>query len=286
MTGPRTAGLGDGRHVRVGDIHLHIREAGPADGPVLILLHGFPESGRAWRKLMRPLAARGFHVVAPDMRGYGKSNAPAGIEQYSLDLLVGDVIGLADALGVITFTLGGHDWGGIVAWAVAAGHPARLDRLVILNAPHGDTVAPELRRHPRQMLRSLYVGLFQLPIAPEAILEAFSYRALRHSLTRSARPGAFLGAELNDYAGEWALPGRLTAMLNYYRALRLPAAPLGRVTVPTLILWGMKDRFLGAHLATAAADMCDDVRLVRFNEATHWIHHEEARRIVAEIGPP
>jgi pimeloyl-ACP methyl ester carboxylesterase len=286
VTGAGAASAARSRHVAVGEIELHLREAGPPDGPLLILLHGFPESSRAWRKLMRPLAERGYHVAAPDLRGYGGSDVPEGIEQYRLDLLVADVIGLADALGAGTFVLAGHDWGGIIAWAVAARHPDRLKRLVILNAPHPDTMAAEMRRHPRQALRSFYVGLFQLPVAPELMLEAFGYRALRRSLTGTSRPGAFTAPELDDYAREWAAPGRLTAMLNYYRALRLPVAPLGRIIVPTLILWGMTDRFLGAHLATAAAAMCDDVRVVRFNEATHLIQHEEARRIVAELAQP
>lgn len=269
--------------ISINDINLHLYEDGPADGPLTILLHGFPESGRAWRKIMRQLGERGHRVVAPDLRGYGSSDAPAALAAYALDTLVRDVVGLADALGAETFTLVGHDWGGIIAWAVAAWHPERLKRLVILNAPHLGTVASELRRHPRQILRSLYVGFFQLPRLPERLLASFTYRALRRALSRTSRPGTFTAAELDGYVAEWRRPGRLTAMINYYRALRIPHPPLGRITVPTLILWGMKDRFLGAHLADAAAAMCDDARIVRFAECTHWVQHEEPRRIVAEI---
>ena len=269
--------------VRVGQLDFHIYEAGCADGPLLILLHGFPESGRAWCKLLPALVERGYRVVAPDMRGYGDSDAPQGLAQYALDLLADDIVGLADALGAETFTLAGHDWGGIVAWAVAARHPARLNRLVILNAPHPDTVAAEMRRHPRQILRSLYVGFFQLPRLPEAMLGAFAFRALRRSLARTSRAGAFTASDLDDYAAEWARPGRLTAMLNYYSALRLPHPPLGRITVPTVILWGMGDRFLGAHLCSAAAAMCDQVSVVDFANSTHWLHHEDPLRVAAEI---
>lgn len=269
--------------IGVGDLSFHLYEDGPRDGPLTILLHGFPESGRAWRKISRQLGERGHRVVAPDMRGYGGSDAPAGIAAYALDRLVGDVVGLADALGAETFTLVGHDWGGIIAWAVAARHPTRLRRLVILNAPHLDTVARALRRHPRQILRSLYVGFFQLPRLPEAMLGMFRFRALRRALSQTSRPGTFTAADLDGYVAEWMRPGRLTAMINYYRALRIPHAALGRITVPTLILWGMKDRFLGAHLADAGAAMCDDARIVRFADCTHWVQHEEPRRIVAEI---
>ncbi|MEN2791279.1 alpha/beta hydrolase [Sphingomonas oligophenolica] len=260
-----------------------MREAGPPDGPLLILLHGFPESSRAWRKILRPLGERGFHVIAPDMRGYGSSDVPEGIDAYCLDLLVADVIGLADASGAPTFTLAGHDWGGIVAWAVAARHSDRVHRLVILNAPHPDTMRQEMRRHPAQLLRSWYAGFFQIPRLPERLLSAFGYRALRRSLLQTSRPGSFDPGEIAAYVEEWARPGRLTAMVNYYRALRIPRAPLGRITVPTLILWGMKDRFLGAHLATAAAGMCDDARIVRFAQDTHWLQHENPRQVVVEI---
>jgi pimeloyl-ACP methyl ester carboxylesterase len=140
VTAAASGGATEGRDISVGDVRLHIREAGSPGAPLLILLHGFPESGRAWRKLMRPLAGRGFHVVAPDLRGYGASDAPDGVAQYRLELLVDDMIGLANALGADIFTLAGHDWGGIVAWAVAARHPDRLKRLIILNAPHPDTI--------------------------------------------------------------------------------------------------------------------------------------------------
>jgi pimeloyl-ACP methyl ester carboxylesterase len=269
--------------ITVGALRFNIYEAGPPDGPLMILLHGFPESGRAWRKLMRPLGERGFRVVAPDMRGYGGTEGPEGVDFYALDTLAADIVGLADALNAPTFTLIGHDWGGIVGWAVAARYAERVRRLVILNAPHPDTMSEQMRRHPRQAFRSLYVSFFQLRYLPEAMLRAFAFRVLRRSLVRSSRPGAFSAPDLHAYVGEWSKPGRLTAMLNYYRALRLPRPPLGRVRVPTLILWGMKDRFLGAHLAPAAAAQCDKARIVRFHENTHWIQHEDPRRVVTEI---
>lgn len=147
--------------ISIGALNLHIEEAGPTDGPLVILLHGFPETSRAWRKVMQPLADKGLRVVAPDLRGYGKSDVPAGRDAYALDTLAADIVGLADALGAPTFALVGHDWGGIVAWAVAARHPERLSRLIILNAPHADTVKAEMRAHPAQILRSLYVGFFR-----------------------------------------------------------------------------------------------------------------------------
>ena len=269
--------------IDVGGLRLNVQQAGPEEGPLLIMLHGCPESSRAWRKLMRPLGERGFHVVAPDMPGYGESDIAEGIEAYSLDRLVTDVIGLADAFGAATFALVGHDWGGIVAWAVAARHPERVRRLVILNAPHADTMNREMRHHPAQMLRSWYVGFFQIPRLPEMLMSAFRFRALRRSLTQTARPGSIDPGDIAAYVAQWSRPGRLAAMLAYYRALRILRTPLGRITVPTLILWGMKDRFLGSHLASAASAMCDEARIVRFAQDTHWLHHENPRQVVVEI---
>ncbi len=268
-----------------GGLRLHVVEAGPEDGPPLILLHGFPEFWWAWRHQIAPLAARGFRVVVPDLRGYGLSDAPQGLPAYRLDVLVEDVTGLADALGAARFDLAGHDWGGVIAWAVAARHPDRIRRLVILDAPHPDIPARRALRHPTQALRSSYVALFQLPRLPEALLRARGFAALRALMQGTARPGAFAPGDLDRYAEGWARPGRLTAMLGYYRALRhrkRPPQP-GRIAPPTLVLWGERDGFLGHHLARAALDLCDDGRLVVLGGTTHWLHLEAPARVTAEI---
>ena len=138
------------RHGRfsTGTATLHVVEAGPADGPAVILLHGFPEFWWGWRAQIAPLAAAGFRVVVPDQRGYGESDKPEGIDAYRGSRLAGDVVGLADALGIDRFHLVGHDWGGVVAWATAALHPARVDRLAVLNAPHPDSWRSYVLRHP------------------------------------------------------------------------------------------------------------------------------------------
>lgn len=252
---------------------LNVIEGGPADGPPIILLHGFPESGRTWGPVLAPLAARGFRVIAPDMRGYANSDAPAGLAPYALPLLAEDVVALADACGLDRFDLVGHDWGGVVAWAVAGWYGDRLNRLVVLAAPHPDIMAGVIRRHPSQLLRSLYVGFFQLPRLPEAMLRARRFHRLRRALVRSARPGTFSPAALDRYAADWN--ERLTPMLNYYRALRLARPKVGRITVPTHILWGAQDRFLSAPLAFASAAMCRDAAVELRVDATHWLHLEQ-----------
>ena len=158
------------RHVEAPDgTRIHVTAAGPGTGEPIVLLHGFPDMSWGWRKQMAPLADAGFRVLAPDLRGYGRSDCPSGIGAYALDKLVADVMAVG---GGAPFHLAGHDWGGIVAWAVAARHPANVKALTILNAPHLDAVAGVLRHHPRQIVRSAYVGFFQMTGFAEALLRA------------------------------------------------------------------------------------------------------------------
>ncbi|NNM76545.1 alpha/beta hydrolase [Sphingomonas sp. ID1715] len=270
------------RRVAIGAIALHVVEAGPVSAPTVMLLHGFPEFWWAWRRIIDPLAAAGLRVIVPDMRGYNLSDAPDGVTNYRTEVLADDIAGLATALDLTTFALVGHDWGGLVAWAVAARHPERLDRLVILDAPHPDVWTGYALRHPRQALRSSYVGWFQLPLLPEAALRALDFATLRSSLQTSARPGTFTPAELDRYAEAWRRPGRLTAMLNYYRALPRSSQTIGRIAVPTKILWGQDDGFLDTALAALSRDQCDAGEAVIL-DATHWLHLEDPDRVAGEI---
>ncbi|MCJ2013829.1 alpha/beta fold hydrolase [Methylobacterium sp. J-076] len=265
------------RRVDLGAVSLHVAEAGPADGPVVMLLHGFPESWAGWRRQIGPLAKAGWRVIVPDQRGYGRSDRPEGIAAYHLDRLAGDVVALVTACGVTRFHLVGHDWGGLVAWWTASLHPDRIARLAILNAPHPGIVGGYMRRHPGQWLRSYYVAAFQIPGLPERLLVADDARALRRALATTSRPGTFSGAELAAYAADWTAPGAMMAMLAWYRALvRLPRRDPPRVRMPTLVLWGARDHALQPGLAEASLRLCDDGRIHWFPEATHWLQHEEA----------
>lgn len=278
------AGMRSAHHA-LGDISLHTVEAGPDDGPLLILLHGFPAFWWAWRRQIAPLAEQGYHVVAPDMRGYNRSDAPQDIASYRLETLTADVLALADACGAEEFILVGHDWGGVVAWNLASSHPGRVTRLAILNAPHPDLWLTVMKRRPTQALRSSYAAFFQLPRIPEAVLGAANFRILRELMRRSAREGTFTPDVLDRYVEAWSRPGVLTGMLNYYRALRqrrLPDEP-GRVRVPALVLWGENDVALEQHVARAALETCDDGRLEIIAGATHWLHLEEPERVNAEL---
>jgi pimeloyl-ACP methyl ester carboxylesterase len=275
------------RHSAAGGVSLSCIEAGPESGPLVILLHGFPEDAQSWGVQIEALAAAGFHVLAPDQRGYADSDKPRGVAAYGVDTLADDVIALAVGLGYDRFDLVGHDWGGAVAWWVALRNPERVRRLGILNAPHPVAMGQYLRRSASQRRHSAYIAFFQLPILPELALSAGGFAALRRSLTRSSRPHAFSAATLERYRRQWARPGALTAMLNWYRALKIKprARPSNRITTPTLMLWGAGDAFLERGLAEACAQMCDNVQLVFLEDATHWVLHEEPQAITAALIP-
>jgi epoxide hydrolase 4 len=269
---------------RVNGVALNVVEAGPEDGPLVLLLHGFPEFWWGWRRQIPALARSGFRVVAVDQRGYNTSDKPLGVRAYALDVLAGDVVGLVESCGRRRASLVGHDWGGLVAWWTACRHPDHVDRLAVLNAPHPAAVGAYMRRHPSQVLRSHYVALFQIPALPEAALARRDCAAMRRALVGSSRPGTFRPEDLERYAQAWREPGALTAMVNWYRALRhRPAWRNSRVAAPTLAIWGLQDRFLEIGLAEESLALCDSGRLVTIEDATHWVHLEEAERVNAEL---
>jgi pimeloyl-ACP methyl ester carboxylesterase len=268
----------------VNGLDLHVVEAGRPGNPLLVLLHGFPEFWWGWRHQITPLADAGYHVVVPDLRGYNLSSAPQEVAAYDLDTLTRDVLGLADAHGAALFDLVGHDWGAVISWSVAARHPDRVGRLVVLDGPHPSTLGRSALTHPMQVVRSAYAGLFQLPWIPEVALRAFGFAGLRASMQRTSRLGTFTDEDLDRYVAAWNHPGSLTAMLNYYRALRRRRLETpARIVPPTLVLWGEDDSFLGRHVAEQALARCDDGQLVVIEDATHWLHLEESEQVNAEI---
>ncbi len=278
------------RTIATNGIRLHAVEAGPAGGRLVILLHGFPELWYGWRRQIEPLAAAGFRVLVPDQRGYNLSDKPLGIDAYRLDRLAQDVIGLIDDAGRERACLAGHDWGGAVAWWVGINFPQRLDRLALLNIPHPTVMRHHLLHDRGQRRRSRYIFFFQLPWLPEMALRRANFAYGVRALAASSRPGTFTEDDFAVYRQAWSQPGAITAMLNWYRAAlrRPPPRPAGsaaraggrgrpagpRVRVPTLLLWGTRDRFLGQEMARPSIELCDDGRL-ELVDATHWVQHEE-----------
>ena len=273
-------------------IRLHTIQSGPADGPVVVLLHGFPEYWRGWAKQIAPLAQTGYRVVVPDQRGYNLSDKPAKVQDYRIDQLVKDVVGLLDALGQEKVFLAGHDWGAAVAWETALRHPQRVKKLAILNVPHLDVMMRFLRGDLGQICKSWYIFFFQIPWLSEALLRSGNYDGITRALLHSGLPDTFMAEDVILYKEAWKQPGALTGMVNWYRAAfrggvsslwQFTKTPPRRVAVPTLILWGKKDVALRHEMAQASLELCDNGQLVFFDNATHWVQHDEAQAVTKNL---
>ncbi len=268
------------REAVVNGVRLHWAEEGR--GPLVVLLHGFPESWLAWRKQLPALAAAGFRAAAPDLRGYNLSEKPAGVRSYRIEALLGDLEGLIALLGAeqgaARAHVVGHDWGGAFAWYAPLFLPDRLLSLTLMNAPHPLAFRRELRSNPVQRKKSSYVFFFQLPWLPERAVRSGNFAALEKMLRRDpVNPGAFTDAEIAAYKEALARPGALTAALNYYRAaLRHPPAVGGRTwpkDLKTLLLWGARDRYLGEELTRGLDRWVPNLAIERV-EASHWIQND------------
>ncbi|MCA0455774.1 MAG: alpha/beta hydrolase [Chloroflexi bacterium] len=273
--------LYDHATIKTNGVNLHVVQAGPPDGQLVILLHGFPEFWYGWRKQIDFLAEQGYRVWVPDQRGYNISDKPKGIAAYKLNELAKDVIGLIDAAGCDTALLVGHDWGAGVAWWTACSYPERLSKLVILNVPHLRVFRQTVTTDWTQMKKSWYMGYFQIPFLPEALFERMIPQMAR-GIQESAKPGAFTDEDMQAYQSAWAQPGALRSMINWYRAAvqQMPTPEPGpTVKVPTLILWGKKDFALNAEMAQESLKFCEDGRLIYFENATHWLQHDEPEQV-------
>ena len=270
---------------RTNGISLYCAEAGPADGPLVFLLHGFPEFWYGWRHQIGPLARAGFHVVTPDQRGYDESDKPKGVAAYDLDVLAADVAGLADAFGRERFAVVGHDWGAGVGWWTARNFPTRVSHLAVLNAPHPAVWKYAMLNNPQQKKLSRYVRLIGVPLLPELIIRLGGYKAFVDAL-KGARANAFTGADIAKYRAAWKMPGALTAMLNWYRAflrkdIRYDREP--RLTVPIRIIWGVNDAYAIPDLAGESAFLCEEAKLLYLEHATHWVAHDEPERVTRAL---
>ncbi len=272
--------------VATNGIALNVAQAGPDTGPLAILLHGFPEFWYGWKKHIPLLAAAGLRVWAPDQRGYNTSDKPPAVRDYTLDALAADAIGLIDAAGRERAVLVGHDWGAAVAWWVANNYPERLDRLVIINVPHPLILRRLLWTSPRQLARSWYMFAMQLPGLMEWVGRRNNWQAMVEGLQTSSLPGTFTAADYGEYRRAWSQPDAFTAMINWYRAMFRYGAQRPkheRITTPTMMLWGRRDKFIGPEGADLSLALCDRGELVMFDDNTHWLQHERPEEIARRI---
>lgn len=279
-------------------VTLNVALAGPDEAPPVILLHGFPESHRTWRAIEPRLSGR-FRLIMPDQRGYAGSDKPGDVSAYKTSVLVGDVLALADALGVDGFALVGHDWGGAVAWAAALRGNPRLARLGIVNSPHPVIFQKSVIEDPGQRQASQYINALKAPGAEDLILG----KGLDWFFERSFSPHVDLAAipqsEKRQYLAAWSQPGALGAMLNWYRASPLVVPPPGialpipdfvlrfatRVEVPTLVVWGMRDPALLPVQLDGLDRLVEDLQVVPLADAGHFAPWEAPDAVARALAP-
>jgi pimeloyl-ACP methyl ester carboxylesterase len=279
-------------------VELNVALAGDPSKPAVILLHGFPESHRTWREIA-PRLADDFYLIMPDQRGFGASDRPQEVEAYTTDTLVDDIFALADELAIDRFALVGHDWGGAISWPAALRGNPRLAALAIINAPHPFIFQKSLIEDADQRAASQYISAFRTP-GFERSVERMGYEAF---FEKSFSPHVDLTlipeAEKRQYLADWSRPGAMVGMLNWYRGSRLvvppPQAsvplpdfllrPFPRVTVPTLVIWGMKDPALLPLQLDGLDELVEDLQIVRVVGAGHFAPWEAPGDVAAALAP-
>jgi pimeloyl-ACP methyl ester carboxylesterase len=262
-------------YVIANKVKLHYVTEG--EGPLMLMLHGFPEFWYSWRYQI-PEFAKYFQVVAVDLRGYNDSDKPKEQSAYVMDEFIKDVEGVIRGLGHEKCVLVGHDWGGAIAWYFAYTYPQMLEKLIVLNIPHPAKFSQGMRT-PQQLLKSFYIFLFQLPWLPEFLIEFSDYQLLENAFQGMAvDKSAFTAADINAYKHAAAKPGALTAMLNYYRNIfqqNLFNSSWGILEVPTLMIWGENDSALGKELSYGTEAYVRDFRIRYISNCSHWVQQEK-----------
>ncbi|KAM6038318.1 epoxide hydrolase 3 isoform 1-T1 [Chlamydotis macqueenii] len=305
-------GLADGTfgehrylHLKGSGLRLHYVTRGPSTAPLMLLLHGFPQNWFCWRFLLREFDSR-YRMVALDLRGYGASEKPPGRDSYRLEVLLEDVRQVIEILGTPDGRAGdvaggaaaspkcvlvGHDWGGLLAWELAASHPAMVEKLIIMDAPQRAVMAAFTACHPSQLLRSSYIFLFQLPWLPELLLSLADFELVKTLLT-----GPWTGIqnpeqrlteqEVDAYLYSLSQPGGLTPTIHYYRNLfRDTPMPREPPPLPTLLLWGTHDAFLDPRLAPVLCrHLRPTARLCLLPGASHWLPEDQPRPLACLMG--
>ncbi len=272
--------------VQANSLRFRTLADGRADGEMVVMLHGFPEGAESWSRQITALARAGALAVAPDMRGYGLSDAPEAVEAYRIERLVEDVAGIVKSFGRGRAHIAGHDWGAIVAWFFAGTHPEMTKSLTVLSVGHPAAVAAASHADADQQERSRYVGLFLMEGKAEEVLSADDFRRLRAMFALGSQPDAVPSRVVDHFAKSVGRPGRLTAALNYYRANLKPGtgwSALARdlkVGAPTTLLWGDQDPALGRLQAEATAQhVADGFRLEVLAGAGHWLQFERPAEV-------
>ena len=278
-------------------VTLNVALGGPQDAPAVILLHGFPESHRTWRGVA-PLLEDRFRLIMPDQRGFAGSDRPIDVADYTTDKLIDDIFALAEAVGVESFALVGHDWGGAISWPAAMRNDPRLTKLAIVNAPHPLVFQKSLIEDGDQRAASQYINWFRTPGAEKAI-EAMGFDAFfERTFAGHADLAKIPETEKQQYLADWSQePGGMLPMLNWYRASKLMVPPPGatlplpdfllrafpKIHVPTLVVWGMRDPALLPVQLNGLEDLVDDLEIVRIPDAGHFAPWEAPEQVASAL---
>jgi epoxide hydrolase 4 len=278
------------RFIDTNGVRLHCAVDG--EGPLVILLHGFPECWYSWRHQIAALAPR-FRVVAPDMRGYNESDKPAGLRAYAMSELVADVDGLLRAFGEHEAVIVGHDWGGAVAWNFAMERPNATRRLVVLNCPHPAIFAEHLRVNRRQLMRSWYMFFFQLPWLPEWVIGRRDLQAVEQAFRQMVRRTdreVFSDHDIEQLKQALRPPGALRAAINYYRATFRDVGAMKRyrpdrlIDCPTLLIWAEEDDALGKELTYGMERLFHGPFAIKYvPQCSHWVQQEQPEVVNQEL---
>lgn len=256
-----------------GDISIHFVECGKLDGELVILVHGFPNFWFLWKNQFKALSEAGYHVIAPDLRGYNSSSRPIGVENYGVDQVSHDLLQLVDYCSEKrAVTMVGHDWGGAAVWGFAESYSDKLKGIIIVNSPHFDSFRSLYKNSLRQRLRSWYIVFFQLPVIPEAFLQFNRFWALRRVLKAGCLKGQS-EEDVDRYVEAFSSPGALTGMLNYYRAVHAGNwSKMGgtHVRIPVKVIWGELDAYLDRQLATPPKTLVSNATVLLLPQVSHW----------------
>ena len=267
-------------YIETNGIKLHCKKTGTGDR-LLILLHGFPEFWYSWRNQI-PVLSEHFTLVVPDLRGYGQSDKPKGVEAYKMENLVKDVAGIIRYFGKEKAHIVGHDWGGAIAWSIASFMPELVEKLVVLNCPMPNIFRKHLMSNPKQLMKSWYILFFQIPFIPERLLGLRLRRFFKASFQGWAyNKNAFPSKDIDRYVDAFQEPYSLTAAINYYRAtVRYPKWSDGRkaqnINQPVLLIWGENDKALGKEMTYPTRQYCTgELHIKYIPECSHWVQHDK-----------
>jgi len=268
------------RYIITNGIRMHYVSQG--EGPLIVLLHGFPEFWYSWRYQIPFLAGHGYTVIAPDLRGYNETDKPR--RGYEIPTLLRDIEELVKGLGRQKAHLVGHDWGGALAWTFAMNYPEMTESLIVMNAPHPAAMMREMRTL-KQLRKSWYIFAFQIPWLPEYMLGRNNANEIGRMLRGAAlQKSAFPHEVTAKYQEAMSKPGAIRAAISYYRQLfrHLPFSVKSKgvqIQAPTLLIWGERDIALGIELTTGLERWVNDIQIKRIPDSGHWVQQEQPEKV-------